>query len=281
MPVGRLREGAKRLGQGEFEHRIEVATGDELGQLSDEFNTMSSLILTMQDERIEQERMAAMGEMAQRTVHNLRTPLAGIRALAEITRHELDHESELHEIQDRIINTVDRFEIWLQGMLKVSSPLAIDHIEYNPSQVIANVLSSHQDAAKARSIEFVVHDHGLPEKASGDPHHLEHAFTAIMSNAIDFSPPESTIDIDLGSDGCYWTARIRDHGPGVDPDLHISIFRPYFTTRKSGTGIGLAMVKRIIEQHQGTVHVESPIDPVSESGTAFIISVLTDMRSIS
>lgn len=278
-PVGQLREGAQRFGRGEFDHRIEISTGDELGQLGDEFNTMSSLIMAMQDERIERERMAAVGEMAQRTVHNLRTPLAGIRALAETTKHELDPDSELHDIQDRILSTVDRFEIWLQGMLRVSAPLEIQHNRYSPLQVITNVIESHQDAAKAQSIELVVHDDGLPEQGTGDPHHLEHAFTAILSNAIDFSPPNSSIEIELGLNGRYWTARIRDHGPGVDPDLQMAIFRPYFTTRKSGTGIGLAMVKRIIEQHHGTVCVESPVDPVSASGTAFFISVLTDVKS--
>ncbi|MBL4790043.1 MAG: hypothetical protein JKY60_13725, partial [Kordiimonadaceae bacterium] len=87
---------------------------------------MASLIKAMQDERVERERLAAMGEMAQRTVHNLRTPLAGIRALAEITKSELDEGSELGEMQDRIMASVDRFEIWLQGMLRVSSPMALD-----------------------------------------------------------------------------------------------------------------------------------------------------------
>ena len=272
-PVGQLREGAKRFGRGEFEHRIEIATGDELGQLGDEFNTMSSLIMAMQDERIERERMAAVGEMAQRTVHNLRTPLAGIRALAETTKDELDPGSELHDIQDRILDTVDRFEVWLQGMLRASSPLAIQHIRYSPGQLVGSVVASHRDAAKARSVELIVHDGGVPEGCVGDPHHLEHALTAILSNAIDFSPPDSVVEIDLVGNEHYWTIRVRDHGPGIEPDLHMAIFRPYFTTRKSGTGIGLAMVKRIIEQHGGTVGVESSMDPVSASGTTFVITV--------
>ncbi len=278
-PVGRLREGAKRFGRGEFKHRIEIATGDELGQLGDEFNTMSSLIMAMQNERIEQERMAAVGEMAQRTVHNLRTPLAGIRALAETTKDELDPGSELHDIQDRILSTVDRFEIWLQGMLRVSSPLAIEHIGYTPRQLVDNVVASLRDAARARSVELIVRDGGAPERCIGDPHHLEHALTAILSNAIDFSPPETAVEIDLGSDGRYWTFCVRDHGPGIEPDLHMAIFRPYFTTRKGGTGIGLAMVKRIIDQHQGTVAVESPMDPVSASGTAFVLTMLIDTKT--
>ncbi len=278
-PVRQLREGARRFGRGEFEHRIEIAADDELGQLGDEFNTMSSLIMAMQDERIERERLAAVGEMAQRTVHNLRTPLAGIRALAETTKDELEPGSELYAIQDRILSTVDRFEIWLQGMLRVSSPLAIEHIRYSPRQLVEHVVAAHRDAAKAQSVELIIHDDGVPEHCVGDPHHLEHALTAILSNAIDFSVPDSAVEINLGANERYWTLRVCDHGPGIEPDLHMAIFRPYFTTRKSGTGIGLAMVKRIIEQHQGTVAVESPINPVSASGTAFILTVLINTKT--
>lgn len=278
-PIGLLREGARRLGHGEFDHRIEIATGDELGQLGEEFNTMSTLIMAMQDDRIEHERMAAVGEMAQRTVHNLRTPLAGIRALAETTMRELDPDSDLHAIQDRILTTVDRFEHWLQGMLRVSAPLELHHSKYQPSQLVDNVVTSHQDAAKAQGVDIVVLEDDIPAEAFGDPHHLEHAFTAILSNTIDFSPNGSQIEIELGREGDYWTARIIDHGPGIDPDLQVSIFRPYFTTRQSGTGIGLAMVKRIIEQHQGTVAVESPFDPVSLSGTAFIVKILLNVKT--
>jgi len=278
-PVGELREGARRYGRGEFEHQIEVYSEDELGQLGEEFNHMATLIQTMQTERIERERMAAVGEMAQRTVHNLRTPLAGIRALAETTKAELSQGSELQDVQDRILTTIDRFEIWLQGMLRVSSPLELQHGEYQPGILVERVVSSHRDAAAAKSIEIVVHDLGVPESAIGDVHHLEHAFTAILSNAIDFSPSEGVINVELGSEGGYWTASIKDQGEGVDPDLHRAIFRPYFTTRKSGTGIGLAMVKRIIEQHHGVVDVESPIDTVSASGTAFRVKVCIDART--
>jgi len=278
-PVGELREGARRFGRGEFEHRIEIRTSDELGQLGEEFNHMSSLIKAMQDERVERERMAAVGEMAQRTVHNLRTPLAGIRALAETTKGELDPNSDLHEIQDRILSTVDRFELWLQGMLRVSSPLELAHCAYQPGKLVEGVVESHRDAARSKGVEIVVHDLGVPESAIGDPHHLEHAFTALLSNAIDFSPENEAIELELGSEGDYWTASIRDHGCGIDPDLHVAIFRPYFTTRQSGTGIGLAMVKRIITQHLGSVDVESPVDPVSASGTAFMVRIRVDAQT--
>lgn len=281
-PVARLREGAQHFARGEFGHSIAVQTGDELGQLGDEFNHMASMIQAMQDERVERERLAAMGEMAQRTVHNLRTPLAGIRALAETTQSELDENSDLREIQQRIISTVDRFEGWLQGMLRVSSPLELHHRTYRPLDLVRGVVDSHRGAAQSRSVELRLAHEADPGDAVGDPEQLEHAVTALVSNAVDYAPAHSAIELDLGCIEGYWTLRVRDRGPGIPAELHVSIFRPYFTTRKGGTGIGLALVKRIIDQHHGSIEVQSPPQPRSEGdserGTAFLMRIPVDAR---
>lgn len=278
-PVERLRTGAQHFARGEFEHEIRVQTGDELGQLGDEFNHMASTIQSMQDERVERERLAAMGEMAQRTVHNLRTPLAGIRALAETTQSELDSDSDLLEIQQRIITSVDRFEGWLQGMLRVSSPLELHHRSYIPLELVQGVIESHRGAAESRSVDLVLDIQQDPGQAIGDPEQLEHAVTALLSNAIDYAPSGTSVELVLGSIKSYWTLEVRDHGSGIPADLHASIFRPYFTTRKGGTGIGLALVQRIIDQHQGSIEVRSPWNSDSGPGTAFAVRVRLDARA--
>lgn len=273
VPVEQLRHGAERLGQGLFDHRIRVAAGDELGRLGEEFNTMAALIKRMQDERVERERLAAVGEMARRIVHNLRTPLAGIRALAETTRNELPPGSDLVDVQDRVIGSVDRFEGWLRDMLAVSSPLELHCRRFDPRTLVSGVADAHVDAARAKGVVVRFEDRGLPPTASGDPHHLEHALTALASNAVEFAPAGSEILIEGLSDEAGWTVRMTDSGPGVPSDLQQAVFRPYFTTRAGGTGIGLALVKRVADQHGGTVTVQSPVDAISGSGTAFSLFV--------
>ena len=277
-PIERLRIGAQHFAHGEFDYTIEVNTGDELGQLGTEFNHMASTIQAMQDERVERERLAAMGEMAQRTVHNLRTPLAGIRALAETTQSELEPGSDLKELQQRIIASVDRFEGWLQGMLRVSSPLQLYHREYRPIELIQGVVESHRGAAESRSVTIGLEIDQEPGPAVGDPDQLEHAVTALLSNAIDYAPSGTPVELTVGSIEGYWTLKVRDHGPGIPADLHVSIFRPYFTTRKGGTGIGLALVQRIIDQHLGSIAVQSPVNGDSSPGTAFLMRIRLDAR---
>ena len=276
-PIEQLREGAVRMGQGDFGNLIEVHTNDELGQLSDEFNHMGELIEQMQDERVERELLAAMGEMAQRTVHNFRTPLSSIRALSEVLLEDMEKGSESYEFQSRIIATVDRFDLRLNEMLRASSPLELVLASFNPAELLESVVADHRGAAesKGQTLDVVIDD--PPETARGDAHHLGHAMTAVLSNAIEFAPDSSSVEIRLGQanedEVCYWTLRIANSGPMIPPDLHRSVFRPYFTTRKSGTGIGLAMTQRVIDQHLGRIRIDSPSNPTQKAGCAFIMLI--------
>lgn len=273
VPIEAIRSGAERYGSGDLTHRIELNSGDELGRLGDEFNEMAELIQRMQDERIERERLAAMGEMARRIVHNLRTPLSGIRTLAETTRSELADGSDLIPVQDRIISSVDRFEGWLREMLRASSPIELSLRPFEPRALVESVADAHRDAACASDVVFLCDIDALPTQAVGDPGHLEHALTALLSNALEFAPRGSEVAINGRSEAGYWSVEVVDSGPGVPEALQAEIFRPYFTTRQGGTGIGLALVKRVAEQHGGTIGVRSPADPDSGSGTAFVLRI--------
>lgn len=283
VPIGHLHEGTLRLAAGDFEHVIPISTHDEFGDLGHEFNRMGRLVRDMQRREIEQERLAAMGEMAQRIVHNLRTPMAGIRALAETTADELDEmeiESDLQDLQHRIMESVDRFDDWLKGLLRTSSPLVLHTKPIDLGALIQSVIDTHQGAADSKGVTIGFVNHRDTQAVLGDPEHLEHALTALISNAVSFADPGSEIMIDLRGDNDgesgRWVLRISNDGPMIPADLHHSIFRPYFTTRPSGTGIGLALVKRVIEQHSGQIRVESPIDEHKQTGCAFVIEVPMD-----
>lgn len=276
-PIEQLREGAERLSLGDFDHKISVHTDDEFGQLGREFNRMGGLIHTMQVRRIEQERLAAMGEITQRTVHNLRTPLAGIRALSETTLDELPEGSDLADLQERIIATVDRFGGWLEEMVRTSTPLELHSAEYSPDLVVSMVIDSHRAAAQSRGCRIECEGSAGSMRAMGDAHHLEHAITAVLSNAVEYAPVGSAISVRMGrgsdESGRYWTVRIENSGPMIPAELQQRIFRPYFTTRKNGTGIGLALCHRVVQQHLGFIDVESPLNASESNGCAFTFRI--------
>lgn len=267
LPVAALRDAAARIGRGDFEYRVGYSGSDELAMLSGEVDHMASMVFTMQEERVERERLAAVGEMARRVAHNIRNPLAGIRSLAELTGSELPASSDLKENQTRIIQTVDRFEGWLSDLLKASSPLELSPAEHLIAPWLDGVAQAHRPMAEARSVDLVVDGQAAPEKAEFDARHLEHAVVGVLANAIDATPAGGMVRMRAmaGEDGQSWEICISDQGPGISDDLKEKIFRAYFTTKAKGNGIGLAVARQVVEQHGGGISVESA--PETETST--------------
>jgi len=269
-PIEVLRDAAERIGQGDLSHRVAVIGSDELAVLSRDMNDMAATLGRMQDERIGRERLAAVGEMAQRIVHNLRRPLSGIRALAETTRSELPPESDLVEVQNRIMRAVDRFEEWLKDVLRASSPLDLKLEETAIEPWLRSVLDAHDPESRQKEVRLELALREPPTTARFDPHHLGHALSAVVSNAIDFSPQRGVVRVSAGSENSGWWIRVADAGPGVPEDQVEAIFRPYMTTRATGSGIGLAIAKRVLEQHGGTIRVVAATKADSDLGGAVL-----------
>lgn len=278
LPVSELRIAATRIGQGDFDHRVPVIGTGEIASLSSEVNHMASMVKSLQTEKIERERLAAVGEMVRRISHNLRNPLSGIRSLAELSRDEISPELEAREFQTRIMTTVDRFESWLKQLLNVSMPLTIAPRPTDLQPWLKGILEAHQPVAHGHGITLILDLDRAPDVAEIDPDHLEQAITALITNAIEASPPTTqvTITCENGQTRNTWTISVADQGSGVPFHLQKDIFRPYFTTKPDGNGIGLACVKQIVEQHGGSVEVKSPVrdgNPTpSNPGSVFVLT---------
>lgn len=253
-PVGSLRAATRRISAGDYEHRVDVRGEDELAQLSGEVNQMASTIDSMTLERVERERLAAIGEMVRRVAHNLRNPLAGIRSLAEVTRAELDESSELRDVQTRIIQTVDRFESWLRDLLHSTRPLQIEPVRLELTSWIPHVVAPLRPLAESRRITLELVSGSGPIVVNADSAHLEQAVVAVVTNAVQAAPIRGRVEIRLArSTANEAQLDVLDSGPGVAPEDRERIFRPYFTSKPDGTGIGLALAKHVIQQHGGHI----------------------------
>jgi signal transduction histidine kinase len=283
--VAHLRTATARIAAGDFAHRIALGApagsrADELHQLSAEVNHMAGMVKSMQDERVEQERLAALGEMVRRLAHNLRNPLGGIRSLAETTRFELSHPkpepAELKDHQTKIILAVDRFEKWLNELLGATRSLSIQPEPTNIERWLSGFADAHRPAAQSRGLNLTIDTSAGPPEAIIDSRHLEHALSAMVSNAIESTsspqargPGGSVRVITRSTDnklpngklGDFWTIEVIDEGLGVPPNLRDTIFRPYFTTKRDGNGIGLAVAHQVVKAHGGRIEVESPWPP--------------------
>ena len=294
-PIARLRAAAAKIAAGDFAHRIPIdaSSHDEMARLSTEVNSMAGTIKSMQDQRVEQERLAAVGEMVRRLVHNLRNPMAGIRGLAELTRAELGPSSDLTEHQTRIITAVDRFERWLNDLLSVTRPM---QVHPNPTDIapwISGLIDAHRPLSQTRGVTLTLDLTNAPTRATFDARHLEHAVSAILSNAIEAtSSPQArgtatkggAVAVTLRDLGPNWALEVADQGSGISPETRPKIFRPYFTTKQDGNGIGLAIALQIVTAHGGRITVDSPWPPTETTpsgvagpaGSCFTIEIPTN-----
>jgi signal transduction histidine kinase len=264
-PVAQLRQAAARIATGDFTHRVVVQTGDEIGQLMSEVNHMASMVDQYQREAIDRERLAAVGQMVRRIVHNVRNPLAGIRGLAEVTRMDAPEGSEQRDNLSLIVSTVDTFERWLSQLLESTHPMNLNPVSIPLAPWVMQVVQSHEAGARAKNVRLEV-DPGDPSAlAEIDPRHLEHAVAAVIATAIDTSIAGQSVHVRVqpGELGDFYEISIRDQGPGVPEDLRERIFEPHFTTKSHGTGIGLALARQILRSHGGSITLE----PTNNAGS--------------
>ncbi len=256
-PVGDLHDATDQFALGEFHYRVEPRSDDEMGQLCVAVNEMAGTIANMQQERIDRERLAAIGEMTGRIVHNLRNPLAGIRNLAELSRLDAQSGTPLAENQTRIIGAVDRFEQWLTELLEATRPLELTLMRTDVRTWLEQTIEPHRAIAESKQVIVDVDLTEAPPSASFDSRRLEHAVVAVLTNAIQASPEQGTVGVTARRrpKADRWRIEISDQGPGIPAEIRSQIFQPYFTTKRGGTGIGLAFCRQIVELHGGTVEI--------------------------
>ncbi|MFN7021940.1 MAG: sensor histidine kinase [Phycisphaerales bacterium] len=272
-PLGLLRAAAARIASGDFEHRIPIAPDspqDEMTMLSSEVNHMAAMVKQLQAERVEQERLAAIGELVRRLAHNLRNPLSGIRGLAELTLSDVSDlgpaAADVRENQTRIISAVDRFEVWLSDLLRVTKPTQITPTDQEVEPWLRGLIDAHLPQAQSLGVTITLETEHGPPHARFDPRQLEHALSAMLSNAIEAAKQNQTESnhpavllhsrtTRVSNAQPSWELIIADTGVGIPQHLRNQVFRPYFTTKADGNGIGLAAALQTIRGHGGQVQI--------------------------
>ncbi|GIW73940.1 MAG: hypothetical protein KatS3mg103_0462 [Phycisphaerales bacterium] len=182
-PVAELRSAAERFGSGQLDYRVQVVGRDEIATLAREFNAMAGTIERMQRERIERERLAAFGTATQRIVHNIKSPLAGIRMLAELAGDQ--RADQARQSLGRIVSTVDRLNAWLKRLLEVGRPGEVHRQRVRPGPWLEGVLGPLADRARGEGVALEVDLSQAPEQARFDAGQLEQAVVALVSNALE------------------------------------------------------------------------------------------------
>ncbi len=236
----------------------------------------------LEQELVHSERLASVGRLAAGVAHEIGNPVTGIACLAQNLRYETDNP-EILETADQILSQTDRVSRIVSSLVSFSHAGQQVANAFQPvslrdcAQEAINLLSLQKEK---RPVEF---SNEIPRELVlyADNQRLIQVFVNLLSNSRDASPKFGQIIVTGEQVGDRAQFCVTDYGSGIAPE-HISrIFDPFFTTKEpgEGTGLGLAMVYSIVEDHKGTLDIQSPAHPDTQNGTRFIISLPLNLVS--
>jgi len=248
--------------------RITNSAGDMIGQVI----ILRDLaeIRRLQAEIRRQEKLAAIGGLAAGVAHEIRNPLSSIKALASFFGGRFADDREAIEAARVMGQEVDRLNRSVTELLEFARPTDLKRQAVDISALVSRSLQLIQQDAANQSVDvsFTAEDPLRP--AWVDPDRLAQCLLNLYLNAIQAMKNGGRLTIRINNDGDDGVIiRVSDTGRGISPDQISQVFDPYFTTKNKGTGLGLAVVYKIIEAHDGRVTVES----TPEKGTTFSLRV--------
>jgi len=248
---------------------IDYKWKDEIGELVIQYNKLLEKLRVSIEERAKFEREGAWKEMAQQVAHEIKNPLTPLRL--GIQQLEKSWNDDAPDFSERL----NKFSITAIDQIDILSGIASDFA------LLAEVRKSQLDKVSLLSAvktSIGLYDNRMITLSSeevsvkGDSSRLVRVFNNLISNAIDASSHEENaqaIHVKVFEDGEYGVVEVRDFGVGIPEEKLNRIFEPHFTTKTHGQGLGLAMVKKIIEQASGEVSVVS----VPQDGSTFTVRV--------
>ncbi len=255
QPIQAMRNFAGQIGSGHLGEKLNIQQEDELGQLATELNRMSERLASL-----DKERRAFLASVS----HELRTPVSNVLVTVEALKNGASEEIEL---RDRFIQTVEDETKRLSRL--IHDLLDLGRLEAGVAPLEKQPINLHNLLNRAvRAMESRMRSKGMSSdlnvadvKLQGDPERLLQAFLNILDNAVKHSGPDSTVFIQGRTQNGHAIVTIRDQGPGIGPAELPHIFEQFYTgdpsRQGSSTGLGLAIARRIVEAHAGTITVSS------------------------
>jgi two-component system sensor histidine kinase HydH len=195
----------------------------------------------------EQRRLSVLGEMSAVLAHEIRNPLASLKGTAQLLAEKLPQGSRELKRADRIVTEAIRLENLTSDLLDFArtGPILIEDVD--PAELVRNA------AAEVGDSTIEIDATAAPRLWKIDSRRLHHALVNILQNALQAAPAEAPPRVTVTEEQKRLVYEIRDFGPGLPPEGEERVFDPFFTTRTNGTGLGLAVARRVAEMHGGNI----------------------------
>ena len=260
-PIQKLLAGTKEVSLGNLEISISHKHHDEMKTLIDGFNTMIRNLKQHQQGLADMSKKVAWAEMARKVAHEIKNPLTPIQLSAEHLLNVYNDKSEnfddaLKESTSYIINEVDNLRRIAHEFLEPSKDVELQKNILNLQDIINETIDPYKKILTER-IQIKENISGQNFRFLGDKVKITIALRNIFTNAIEAIQKKGVISISLSRQNKKLKLVIQDTGPGIDEDMLNRIFEPYFSTKDVGTGLGLPIAKKIIEDHDGSIEASS------------------------
>jgi two-component system, NtrC family, nitrogen regulation sensor histidine kinase NtrY len=283
-PVERLAVAAQDVAAGNWDTRVEVAGHDEVSQLADSFNRMTSELLAQRERLVQAERVAAWRELARRLAHELKNPLFPLQLTVEnLVRARMQIPDQFEEVFRESSQTLLAEITNLKAIIgRFSEFSKMPHPQLQPVQVndllrgVAQLFQAQLQAPGRAAIACKLELSENLDPIAADPELLHRAISNLVLNAMDAMPQGGTLTLRSSREDGKAIIEVADTGSGLTPEECERIFTPYYTSKQHGTGLGLAIVQSVVSDHGGRISVRSQVG----QGTTFMIELPGNAREL-
>jgi two-component system sensor histidine kinase HydH len=246
------------LAQRERERRLELQrTAEGLEDSFKKLQSQSERIIAIEEQLRRSERLSTLGEMAAVLAHEIRNPLGSIRGTAEILRDDYRPGDPKHEFIEIQIKETERLNHVVEDFLRMARQQPMELSDCSIREELETIVTLVAKDAQDRGISLRLEPGKEVPVFRGDGEKLRQAFLNIVINALQATPSGGSVGINCRRTGTGYEIRFVDSGSGIQADALTKVFEPFYTTKPDGTGLGLAVTRKIIEGHGGTLDIVS------------------------
>ncbi len=264
---------AKKLGDCRKCVVYQESCGDEIGELLETFNLMVKDLKFARTSReisdrkkAQEEQRSRIEDLSETLAHEVRNPLHSIRMATTYLKQNFEGEL-ITEFLSVIEEEIKRLQNLTNVFLDFSHPAPVVKEPIDINRLIKSTLELISDEAEADNIKVCsALDIELPPVTS-DAAQIKQALLYLLTNALEASGSGGTVEVGSKKEESFALITVQDSGPGMSSETIKNIFKPFFTTKTRGPGLGLTIVQRIVEEHDGSVSVEN----IKDGGALFSI----------